>query len=573
MSAAKKGVTPKVSAEQAQLQQQATAILSRDELEKLKKGASSHDDALGLDLDLDFDVMGSDNLENLPDMSVLSDVEEGAKVGATKVADTKSSKLSLDALEDIEGNADSTSDSALSAVKLNDLPGLDLEMESISSSNSESLFSADGSASADDDKFSLDLDGLLDSESDFSIEGTKTDTEAGEDLVSGLSSSEIQVDELDDLAFDAGPAPDISPSQVPSPPIKIEQDEYLTSSAELDFSSEDENLAPTRLIDRESLSTQRPDPSPSSLAQEQDIKEMAKSVAYSSNFEDFADRQDYEFNSKEGTKTKLQNQMRAEASPKMASQMTQQFATRGESLFPLTGSSVSGLNSELGSLIAQAKDDASFKAYYEEEMLKLKSLVQGLREDRARMIKEMEEIKERNLKLEQSNLNHRADYEDKIIEIEVIKKRYQKDLEDMRLTLELNLQKKEMAEARLRHRQANLDAMAKKLKIDFKKVQEREKHLEGQLELLRADSASQILSRDNKILELKRKIDTMEFDLEAMSEEEKKMKQDNVYVQEKMDSAMGAIRKALQMLEDSPDVGNDPISIENQFFRRPSKGK
>ena len=56
----------------------------------------------------------------------------------------------------------------------------------------------------------------------------------------------------------------------------------------------------------------------------------------------------------------------------------------------------------------------------------------------------------------------------------------------------------------------------RKVRVDITKVKSRENELEGKLEMLRSDADIQIRNRDQKILELKRKIDTLEFDNESI---------------------------------------------------------
>ena len=101
-----------------------------------------------------------------------------------------------------------------------------------------------------------------------------------------------------------------------------------------------------------------------------------------------------------------------------------------------------------------------------------------------------------------------------------------------------------------------LDKSAQKNKIDVKKVQMRERELEQKLELLKSDAETQIRHRDLKILELKRKIDGMEFDMESISQQEKRSVESRFELEDKLEKAIKTLRSAITVLEDETDRTN-----------------
>ena len=68
--------------------------------------------------------------------------------------------------------------------------------------------------------------------------------------------------------------------------------------------------------------------------------------------------------------------------------------------------------------------------------------------------------------------------------------------------------------------------------------------------MLRNDADLQIRNRDQKILELKRKIDTLEFDLDSMQNQGKKMVNNKYELEEKMEKVIKTLRTAIGDLED-----------------------
>lgn len=97
--------------------------------------------------------------------------------------------------------------------------------------------------------------------------------------------------------------------------------------------------------------------------------------------------------------------------------------------------------------------------------------------------------------------------------------------------------------------------MQQKVKLEIKKISSRERELEQKLELLKVDAETQIRHRDMKILELKRKIDTMEFDIDTLTANEQRNIGDKGELEDKLDKAIKTLRAAIGILEtDDPKL-------------------
>ena len=132
-------------------------------------------------------------------------------------------------------------------------------------------------------------------------------------------------------------------------------------------------------------------------------------------------------------------------------------------------------------------------------------------------------------------------------------KKLNDEVSEVRDRLKLFEEKKIILEEKNRLMAVELDKTAHKNKIDVKKVQMRERELEQKLELLKADSESQIRHRDLKILELKRKLDAMEFDIESISVQEKRSVESRFELEDKLDKALKTLRNAITVLEDESE--------------------
>jgi hypothetical protein len=99
----------------------------------------------------------------------------------------------------------------------------------------------------------------------------------------------------------------------------------------------------------------------------------------------------------------------------------------------------------------------------------------------------------------------------RISEIEKEKTEMQESAHSEILILKGNLQYKENEVAKARIKVEELEA---RLKSDFKKIRVRERELENRLELLRAEKSALVRSKDEYILEQKRKIDQLSQELD-----------------------------------------------------------
>lgn len=114
------------------------------------------------------------------------------------------------------------------------------------------------------------------------------------------------------------------------------------------------------------------------------------------------------------------------------------------------------------------------------------------------------------------------------------------------LILKGNLQYKENEVAKARIKVEELDT---RLKSDFKKIRVRERELENRLELLRAEKSALIRSKDEYILEQKRKIDQLSQELDNYRQKCLELNKTIEANQEQVKRTERALRLALTNLE------------------------
>jgi hypothetical protein len=193
---------------------------------------------------------------------------------------------------------------------------------------------------------------------------------------------------------------------------------------------------------------------------------------------------------------------------------------------------------------------------YSGEMERMQATISNLRLDREELLQKIQKYDEERIFQNRQALTIRAELDEKKIELSIIRKKLNDEMTDLKDRLKLFEEKKLILEEKNKILLSELERAAQKNKIDVKKVQMREKELEQRLELLKADSETQIRHRDLKILDLKRKLDGMEFDMESISVQEKRSVESRFELEDKLEKAIKTLRSAITVLEDESEKSN-----------------
>ncbi|MBT6325996.1 MAG: hypothetical protein HOJ35_08500, partial [Bdellovibrionales bacterium] len=189
----------------------------------------------------------------------------------------------------------------------------------------------------------------------------------------------------------------------------------------------------------------------------------------------------------------------------------------------------------------------------EDELVRLQATIRHLRDERESLLKKNEELESEQQRLSQQSLGHVAEVDDLKIELSIQKKRFDKEVDFLKEKLAISEEKKSIYEEKLKRSQKEIDLLGQKVRVDLNKIKERETELESQLELQTMDYESQITTRDKKLLELKRKIDSLEFNMENASIKEQQSRDNQVKVEERLRAVMKTLRGSLEMIEDDLD--------------------
>ncbi len=193
----------------------------------------------------------------------------------------------------------------------------------------------------------------------------------------------------------------------------------------------------------------------------------------------------------------------------------------------------------------------------DDEMIRVSETIRHLREERGSVLKELNDLRRDCEIYKQENLNLKSENDELKIEIQILKKRTFKDIEEYKYQYHMAKEKKDILEDKIRNYKLEFSKLNQKVRIDLNQIKQREIELENQLEMVKKDAENQVKNRDLKILELKRNIDALEFNMENVSIKEQKAKIDKVKLEDRLGNVMKTLRSSIQMLEEDVDIDEE----------------
>ena len=201
--------------------------------------------------------------------------------------------------------------------------------------------------------------------------------------------------------------------------------------------------------------------------------------------------------------------------------------------------------------VSELKKESEFiSEHHEGELLRLKSSLEVLSEERDLLSNKLNE-QEKNDSVARTKINSlQAELDEAKIENIFLKKRYEKEIENVKYSEKLAREKRDILLERNKKLEEDLNLVQAKTSFDSKKVQERERALESQLELMKVDSESLLKSRDDMIVKLRRKIDALEFDFQTLFTREKKMREEKYLLEERLDRVKDVLKSTVGNIDE-----------------------
>lgn len=111
-----------------------------------------------------------------------------------------------------------------------------------------------------------------------------------------------------------------------------------------------------------------------------------------------------------------------------------------------------------------------------------------------------------------------------------------------------------MLERKLEIAQKSDAELKERVKHDIHHIRVRERELEAKLEILKRDSETLVSAKDRKHLELKRKIDALQYDIEILIEKEKLAARKVEFWKERIGRVLRALKMGTSLLESEEDM-------------------
>jgi DNA-binding response OmpR family regulator len=134
-------------------------------------------------------------------------------------------------------------------------------------------------------------------------------------------------------------------------------------------------------------------------------------------------------------------------------------------------------------------------------------------------------------------------------ELKAVQSHDSSNIENLRFELSVKEGSIKALQEKVKTYERKYEEVRKRVKVDLNHIRAREQELENQLDLQQKDAESRVEVRDKQILELKRKIDSLQFELESVQEENQKIEKDREQFQEKMKRVERTVRMALKVLD------------------------
>lgn len=181
----------------------------------------------------------------------------------------------------------------------------------------------------------------------------------------------------------------------------------------------------------------------------------------------------------------------------------------------------------------------------QERILDLESMIDSLRAENEELVAAGETLKNRS-----------DDFKEQLEKLKTASHDKQEDLSEEMASLKSGLASKNSEVEKLR---LKIEELELRLQGDLKRIRNRERELENRLELAKLESHAVTKNKDEIILDLKRKIDQLGFELENYRDKSRdlnKMIEDN---RERVRRTVKTLRVALSMLEGEQEAEVAPL--------------
>jgi len=210
---------------------------------------------------------------------------------------------------------------------------------------------------------------------------------------------------------------------------------------------------------------------------------------------------------------------------------------------------LNGLGQDSQNSFKATNDENIFLKYKEDEIVRLTHLINDLKNERSIILTEVNDLNDKVSSYKRSDLSFRTELDELKVENRVLKRRYEEDFQSFNFNFKKLKDELTIKSEKIKLLNEDFEALRSTSFIDIQRVKEKEKSLESKLELINIDSSSQIKLREQRILDLKRTVDQLEFNMETLLINEQKLKTENLELSNQLDRVMNSLKGSIQNIE------------------------
>lgn len=129
--------------------------------------------------------------------------------------------------------------------------------------------------------------------------------------------------------------------------------------------------------------------------------------------------------------------------------------------------------------------------------------------------------------------------------------KFETEMQELNFQIKAKVDKARIFESQIEESSEEMEHLKERVRSDIRKIRVREKELENRLEIMKKDSEALMAARESKIIELKRKLDLLEFNMDLLQDQYNREKERSALLRERLSKAAQIVRVAEGLL-DSP---------------------
>ncbi|MBL7715059.1 MAG: hypothetical protein JNL01_06285 [Bdellovibrionales bacterium] len=198
-------------------------------------------------------------------------------------------------------------------------------------------------------------------------------------------------------------------------------------------------------------------------------------------------------------------------------------------------------------LLLREQDVAALSAQLRAAMDQIRNLEDKLRLESAKVVELSHVVEEQEARI-QNFEQEKSKIEDS----------FQADLKELQFQAKSKTDKAKLLEKQVTAATEEVEHIKERVRQDIRKIRVREKELENRLEIMKKDSESLLSTREGKIIELKRKVDLLEFNMDLLQDQLNREREKSNELRGRLGKAAQVVRVAGGLLD-----SNDPAAAED----------